>query len=34
MSTTTYVPRLKAHYQDVVRAELIKQLGVKNVISR
>jgi large subunit ribosomal protein L5 len=32
MSTTTYVPRLKAHYQDVVRAELIKQLGVKNVM--
>ncbi|MGA0063907.1 MAG: 50S ribosomal protein L5 [Ilumatobacteraceae bacterium] len=30
MATTTYVPRLKAHYRDVVRAELIKQLGVKN----
>ena len=32
MSTTTYVPRLKAHYHDVVRAELITQLGVKNVM--
>jgi len=32
MSTTTYVPRLKAHYHDVVRAELIQQLGVKNVM--
>jgi large subunit ribosomal protein L5 len=32
MSTTTYVPRLKAHYHDVVRAELIKELGVKNVM--
>jgi large subunit ribosomal protein L5 len=30
MATTTYVPRLKAHYRDVVRAELVKQLGVKN----
>ena len=30
MATTTYVPRIKAHYRDVVRAELVKQLGVKN----
>jgi large subunit ribosomal protein L5 len=30
MATTTYVPRLKAHYRDVVRADLVKQLGVKN----
>ncbi len=30
MATTTYVPRLKAHYRDVVRAELVNQLGVKN----
>ena len=30
--TTIYVPRLKAHYANVVRAELIKQLGVKNVM--
>ena len=28
----TYVPRLKAHYQNVVREELIKELGVKNVM--
>lgn len=28
----TYVPRLKAHYNNVVRAELIKELGVKNVM--
>lgn len=27
-----YQPRLKAHYNEVVRAELIKQLGVKNVM--
>jgi len=32
MSTTTYVPRLKAHYVNVVRAELITQLGVENVM--
>ena len=28
--TTTYVPRLKAHYRDAVRADLQKQLGVSN----
>ena len=28
----TYVPRLKAHYNNVVREELIKELGVKNVM--
>jgi len=28
----TYVPRLKAHYKNVVREELIKELGVKNVM--
>jgi len=28
--TTTYVPRLKAHYRDAVRVDLIKQLGVSN----
>jgi large subunit ribosomal protein L5 len=30
--TTIYIPRLKAHYANVVRDELIKQLGVKNVM--
>ena len=30
MSTTTYVPRLKAHYRDGVRADLMAQLGVTN----
>jgi large subunit ribosomal protein L5 len=30
--TTLYVPRLKAHYNDVVRGELITQLGVTNVM--
>ena len=28
----TYVPRLKAHYKNVVREELIKELGVANVM--
>ena len=28
----TYVPRLKAHYKNVVREELIKELGVKNAM--
>ena len=28
--TTTYVPRLKAHYRDAVRADLQKQLAVSN----
>lgn len=31
-TTSTYEPRLKAHYRDVVRAELISALGVKNVM--
>ncbi|MFM9112018.1 MAG: 50S ribosomal protein L5 [Actinomycetota bacterium] len=31
-SVETYVPRLKAHYKNVVREELIKELGVKNVM--
>jgi len=30
MSTTTYVPRLKTHYRDVVRTDLMAQLGVTN----
>ena len=30
MSTTTYVPRLKAHYRYVVRTDLMAQLGVTN----
>ena len=30
--TALYTPRLKAHYNDVVRADLIKELGVKNVM--
>jgi large subunit ribosomal protein L5 len=29
---TTYVPRLKAHYNEVVKADLVKQLGVTNVM--
>lgn len=31
-AAVSYQPRLKAHYNDVVRAELIKQLGVQNVM--
>ena len=31
-AAVAYQPRLKAHYNDVVRAELIKQLGVQNVM--
>lgn len=30
MTTTTYTPRLKAHYRNVVREDLMKQLGVTN----
>ena len=30
--TTIYVQRLKAHYNDVVKADLVKQLGVTNVM--
>ena len=30
--TTIYVPRLKAHYNDVVKADLVKHLGVTNVM--
>ena len=30
MATTTYVPRLKSHYRDVVRADLMQQLALKN----
>ena len=32
MSTTTYIPRLKAHYNATVRTELATQLGVTNVM--
>ena len=31
-AAVSYQPRLKSHYNDVVRAELIKQLGVQNVM--
>jgi len=31
-AAVAYQPRLKSHYNDVVRAELIKQLGVANVM--
>ncbi|MFY8158894.1 MAG: 50S ribosomal protein L5, partial [Ilumatobacteraceae bacterium] len=31
-AAVAYQPRLKSHYNDVVRAELIKQLGVQNVM--
>jgi large subunit ribosomal protein L5 len=30
MSTTTYIPRLKQHYREVVRTDLMTQLGVTN----
>ena len=30
MSTPTYIPRLKQHYREVVRADLMTQLGVTN----
>ena len=30
MSTTSYVPRLKSHYREVIRGELMQSLGVKN----
>ena len=31
-SSTLYVPRLKAHYNNVVKADLVKEIGVKNVM--
>ncbi len=31
-TSTLYVPRLKAHYNNVVRADLVKEIGVKNVM--
>lgn len=31
-TSTVYVPRLKAHYNNVVRVDLIKEIGVKNVM--
>lgn len=31
-TSTLYVPRLKAHYNNVVRADLVKAIGVKNVM--
>lgn len=30
MTATTYIPRLKTHYRDVVRTDLMKQLAVTN----
>ena len=31
-TSTIYVPRLKAHYNNVVRVDLVKEIGVKNVM--
>lgn len=31
-TSTLYVPRLKAHYNNVVRADLVKEIGAKNVM--
>lgn len=31
-TSTLYVPRLKAHYNNVVKADLVKEIGVKNVM--
>lgn len=31
-TATTYIPRLKAHYNNVVRVELAKEIGAKNVM--
>lgn len=32
VASTLYVPRLKRHYNDVVRVDLVKEIGVKNVM--
>ncbi len=32
MAEANYEPRLKAHYRDTVRAELVKQFGYKNTM--
>lgn len=31
-TATTYIPRLKAHYNNVVRVDLAKEIGAKNVM--
>lgn len=31
-ASTLYIPRLKAHYNSVVKADLVKEIGVKNVM--
>lgn len=31
-TSTLYIPRLKAHYNNVVRADLVKEIGVQNVM--
>lgn len=31
-TSTLYTPRLKAHYNEVVKADLVKEIGVKNVM--
>ena len=31
-TSTLYIPRLKAHYNAVVKADLVKEIGVKNVM--
>ena len=31
-TSTLYIPRLKAHYNEVVKADLVKEIGVKNVM--
>ncbi|MBS7540841.1 50S ribosomal protein L5 [Ancylobacter lacus] len=32
MAEVTYIPRLKSHYEDVVRKAMIEQFGYKNVM--
>ncbi len=31
-TSTPYIPRLKAHYNSVVKADLLKEIGIKNVM--
>jgi len=31
-TSTLYTPRLKAHYNSVVKADLVKEIGVKNIM--
>ena len=34
MAETAYIPRLRSQYEDSIKADLMKQFGYKNVMTK